>query len=155
MKLDSKNLDLDSVELIDPSTENSRGMASSIEGNTSSIPSAIQLTLFLDEVTKVFSRSSLGKLTTEEPTAEEKAYLSFSRVAMGLYAQFELMKDFDSLQGPLKEQLSNLVQKLSEAEFNLNAADRLIKKKDGVIEKLSASNNEMREVIEKQWSWRM
>lgn len=82
MKLDPKNPVLDSAELINPSTEKSRGIAGSTEGNTSSIPSAIQLTLFLDEVAKVFSRSSLGKLTTGEPTVEEKAYLSFSRVAM-------------------------------------------------------------------------
>lgn len=53
------------------------------------------------------------------------------------------MKDFGSLQGPLKEQISNLAQKLSEAESDLDVADRLIRKKDSVIERLTNLNKGM------------
>lgn len=53
------------------------------------------------------------------------------------------MKDFGSLQGPLKEQISNLVQKLSETESDLDAAGRLIRKKDSIIERLTNLNKGM------------
>lgn len=66
-------------------------------------------------------------------------------VLQGLYAQFEVLNDLESIKGPLKKQLADMVQRLAEAEFGLDADNRAIKMKEAVKERLIESKKEVEE----------
>lgn len=53
-----------------------------------------------------------------------------------LYAQFDVLDDFGSIQGALKEELVDLVQQLSETESDLEVPIRTLKKKEITFDKL-------------------
>lgn len=59
-----------------------------------------------------------------------------------------MLSDFDSIQGPLKEKLVDLVRALGETKSDLEAATRALKKKDISLEKMSKAKAEADEVID-------
>lgn len=64
-----------------------------------------------------------------------------------LYAHYEMMNNFDSIQGHLKEKLIDLVQAMGETKFDLEAAIGALKKKDVALEKMSKAKTEVDEVV--------
>lgn len=58
------------------------------------------------------------------------------------------MDIFESIQGPLKVKLVDLVQKLSETESDLESANRALKKKDDALEKLASLKKEADDTVD-------
>lgn len=74
-------------------------------------------------------------------------YISYYLVLQASYGQFEVLSELDSIEGPLKDKVAELLRRLEESEAALGKAKERLKRDDAVISELRGDKIEADKAI--------